>query len=534
MILPMTTRKLKTKLKAEYGTVPDPAYFAGDMSHIRAYYDFRCSHGLDTFLIDETTWEDLEMERVFKRINPKRCTSGEQYLYYMLRSPMVEQEKYEQRKKLIDFAQLDPERRLKAETILAKLGCTRRADLCKAFYPSEHGIGMLIFYLTLLSLFVGSVICAVAHASFGLIAVFLSLTLNCYIHEFRKRKTQNDFDTVNYIVSMIFAMRKLQKLHDPALDSLLGEAYTSLSNLKSVIRTGGVSSGSDNGGAADIVLTVTLLDLITYEFLKNKLGRCHEDVFTIHEYLGRLDAAISIASFRASLKHYSMPTLFFGKEVKYHIHAENMVHPLLNDAIPNDCDTDRSILITGSNASGKSTYLKTVALAAIMAQSICTVTASSYEANAFRVYSSMALRDDLLSGESYYIAETKSLKRILDAAITNGSILCVVDEVLRGTNTVERIAASSEVLHAMARLDIICFAATHDVELCELLRGEYEMYHFEEQINGNSMTFDYLIRPGEARSRNAINLLHMMGFDSQIVENAHQRANNYLEHGTWA
>jgi len=529
----MTTKKLKKKLRAEYGTVPDPFYSAGDMSHIRACFDYRSRHGYDEFLVDETTWEDLDMERVFKRINPKRCTSGEQYLYYMLRSPAIDRGTYEQRKDLIDLAQRDAERRLNMETILARLGCTRRADLCEAFYPDEHGIGMLVFYFVLLLLFIGSVICAAMHISFGLIAVFLSLTLNCYIHEFRKRKTQSDFDTVNYIVNMIFAMKRLQKLHDSELDSLMRKAYESLDRLKSVVRTGGVASGSDNGGAADVILTVTLLDLITYEFLKNKLGRCHEDVFTIHEYLGRLDSAISIASYRAGVKQYAEPVLSFDSDTKNHIHAGNVVHPLICNAVPNDCDTDCSVLITGSNASGKSTYLKSVALAAIMAQSICTVTADSYEAKAFRVYSSMALRDDLLNGESYYIAETKSLKRILDAAGPGDSVLCVVDEVLRGTNTIERIAASSEVLHAMAESGIICLAATHDIELCELLRNEYEMYHFEEQIDGNRMTFDYMIREGEARSRNAVNLLHMMGFDSQIVERAHQRANHYLAHGTW-
>ena len=100
----MRTRKIKRMLRESYGKVPDPYYFDGDMNYIRAYYDFRRDNGLDPFLIDEITWHDLDMDRVFKRINPKRCPSGEQYLYYMLRSPAVDAASYEQRKALIHYA----------------------------------------------------------------------------------------------------------------------------------------------------------------------------------------------------------------------------------------------------------------------------------------------------------------------------------------------------------------------------------------------------------------------------------------------
>ena len=533
MLFQTRTAKLKNKLRAAFGAVPSPTYLDGDMAHIRAYYDFRRDRGLDAFLIDETTWNDLDLERVFKRINPQRCTSGEQYLYYMLRSPALDQRSYAARDALIDYAQQDPERRLRAETILAKLGCSRRADLCTAFYPSEHGIGMLVLYLVLLALLPTSAVCAALGADFGLFALFVSLALNCFVHEFRKRKCQSDFDTVNYIVNMTFAVKRLRKLRDPALDALMQPAYDSLDRLRSVIRTGGLTNGSDNGKPEDFFLTVTLLDLITYEFLKNKLGRCHDDVFVIHEHLGRLDAAISIASYRAGLARYARPVLHFDPAAPRRILVKGMVHPLLEHAVPNDLDTACPILITGSNASGKSTYLKTAALAAVMAQSICTVTAGAYGAKAFRIYSSMALRDDLLRGESYYIAETKSLKRILDAARDGHPIFCVVDEILRGTNTVERIAASSEALKAMADSGVVCIAATHDVELCDLLHGIYAMYHFEEQISETDMTFDYRIRAGKAYSRNAINLLQIMGFDPLIVENAHKKANHYLAHGSW-
>lgn len=526
--------RLKKSLRAAFGKVPKPFYFDGDMNYIRAYYDYRRDNELDAFLLDEITWSDLDLDRVFKRINPKRCTSGEQYLYYMLRSPAVDAKRYEERKQLIEYAQADSERRLKSEAILARLGCSRRADLCRAFSPARHGIGLLLVYLVFVLLLIGTAVYAAIGSGIERVyPLFGSLLINFYIHEFGKRRSQRDYDTVNYVVSMVFAMRRLRKLRDPALDKQMQPAYESLDRLQAVIRTGGVSTGMDSGGLQDVILTFTLLDLITYEFLKNKLGRCHDDVFTIHEYLGRLDAAISIASYRASLASYAEPVLYFAPEKKPFVDGVALLHPLLDEPVANDCVTERPILITGSNASGKSTYLKTVALAALMAQSICTVLAERYEATAFRIYTSMALQDDLLAGESYYIVETKSLKRILDAAEEALPILCVVDEVLRGTNTVERIAASSEVLQAMADDGLLCLAATHDIELCELLQDSFDLYHFEEQVGENEMLFDYVIRSGKARSRNAINLLQLIGFDRHIVDRAHQKANRYLETGEW-
>ena len=529
----MRTKKLRQKLRNSFGKVPDPHYFAGDMDQIRAYSDYCRDHGMDRFQIDDTTWHDLDMDRLFQRINPRRCTAGEQVLYHMLRTPSLDPEGFGRRKEGIDYAQKDPERRLMAEVILARLGCSRRADISVVFAPEEHGWGRLFFYLGCLLMLLASIVWAILYPEEGFRAVMLSALINCYIHEFGKRRSQRNYDTVNYAVSMVFALQKLRKLGDKELDALMQPAYESLDHLQAVIRTGGVSTRMDSGGWEDAVLTVTLLDLITYEFLKSKLGRCREDVLTIYEYLGWLDASISIASYRASLDVYTVPILDFDGSHAGFIHAQGIRHPLLSDPVPNDCVTERPMLITGSNASGKSTYLKTAALSAVMAQSICTVPADSYRGRAIRIFSSMTLKDNLLSGESYYLAEIRAIKRILDAAGENTGILCVVDEVLRGTNTAERIAASGEVLRAMSDAGILCIAATHDIELSELLQDSFALYHFEEQIIDCAMLFDYRIREGRSTSRNAIRLLELFGFDRRITANANDKIDRYLETGQW-
>ena len=136
----------------------------------------------------------------------------------------------------------------------------------------------------------------------------------------------------------------------------------------------------------------------------------------------------------------------------------------------------------------------------------------------------MALADDLLAGESYFITEIKSLKRILDAQEEEGFLLCAVDEVLRGTNTIERISASAEVLKALSRPGTLCLIATHDSELNALSGGAYQLAHFEETVTDTGILFDYQLKPGPAETRNAIRLLKLMGFDSDIVTAAHDRA----------
>ena len=189
--------------------------------------------------------------------------------------------------------------------------------------------------------------------------------------------------------------------------------------------------------------------------------------------------------------------------------------------------------MTGSNASGKSTFLKNVAVNAILAQTLGTCTCSRYRAPFMKIMTSMALRDDIGGGESYFIVEIKSLKRILDEAQKGAPLLCIIDEVLRGTNTIERIAASSRILKELDKPWVLPFAATHDIELSYILDGIYHNYHFEEEIRDNEVIFNYLLQKGRATTRNAIRLLDMLGYDPSIVEDARKAAAHFEADGVW-
>lgn len=170
-----------------------------------------------------------------------------------------------------------------------------------------------------------------------------------------------------------------------------------------------------------------------------------------------LDALIAVASFRESLPYYSQPEFAEVNDREgASLKVEKLYHPLIGDPVANSIQMQKGVLITGSNASGKSTFLKTIAINTILAQTVHTCIAKHYCGSFLKVLTSMALRDNLSGGESYYMVEIRSLKRILEECEKPEPVLCIVDEVLRGTNTIERIAASSQILHSLAKPKVHC------------------------------------------------------------------------------
>ena len=515
-------RKRGKRLEASFGESPDVYYADGDMDRIRAWYDCRREREPDLYTVDDVTWHDLDMDSVFRRINPGLSTPGEQVLYDTLRRPALTADEYEKRARLIRTVESDAAMRLKVQVILDKLGRTRRADLCTAFQPEPHGSGMLAVYVAFAVVLVASVILGLM-GIINITAALLIFPVNFLIRDRMLRRVRREFDTVNYCVAQIYALRQIRRLGYSDLDSELSAGYAALDRMKAVLRTGGIAS-MESGDIGDLLASMLMLDLIAYEYLKNRLWVHQKELTAVFEALGRLDAAIAVASWRKNMPFYTEPELAFEGDAR--LQAKGIVHPLLRDAVPNDLDLGGSMLLTGSNASGKSTYLRTVILNALLAQSLCTVAAERWRGRAFYLYTSMA-------GESYYVTEIKSIRRILAASGEHGPLLCAVDEVLRGTNTAERIAASSAILDELFAVGATVIAATHDLELCTLLADEYRMFHFQETVGQEQMLFDFTLRSGPAYSRNAIRLLGLMGFDPGLVQEAERRAKGYLETGKW-
>ena len=136
------------------------------------------------------------------------------------------------------------------------------------------------------------------------------------------------------------------------------------------------------------------------------------------------------------------------------------------------------------------------------------------------IHSAINLHDNLLESQSFYMKEVLAVKDMLEKTRQSGFNLFILDEIYKGTNTPERIASGKAVLSELAKNGNMVFASTHDIELADLLAGEYELYHFCEQIEQNRLHFDYLLKQGKLKHRNAIRLLEIEGYPKDVIAEA--------------
>ncbi len=525
-------------LKNHYGELKIKDYRPEHFASIARYYE----RHPEAEQVDDITWNDLGMDDVFKKLNQTYSSAGEEILYYMLRSPQFSEEKLKHLEEVVTYFTEHTDERVTLQLKFRELGYTGRFSM---YDYLEHldilGERKNTKQWIVNALYIPALVLCFLNPSVGLLVLIGLMIYNIMTYF----KEKNEIDT--YISSFVYAM-KLMDIAEcklPQQEGLLKEEAELLKKHRKGLtkfKRGSfwlMSSGrmSGSGNPLDIILDyfrmIFHLDIMKFNAMLEQVKLHVQDVDTLFSTIGYLEAAIAIVAYRASLSHaYCVPVL--REEGEAYLKGENLYHPLITDPVKNSIEARRGVLLTGSNASGKSTFLKTVALNAIFAQTIHTVLADSYESSYFHICSSMALRDDLGSGESYYIVEIRAIKRILDI-VSKGThkVLCFVDEVLRGTNTVERVSASTEILKSLAKDSVISFAATHDVELTQLLEKEYDNYHFEEEIVDNDVCFNYRLLDGKATTRNAIKLLAVMGYEEEIIANANQRAEGFLRTGQW-
>jgi len=130
------------------------------------------------------------------------------------------------------------------------------------------------------------------------------------------------------------------------------------------------------------------------------------------------------------------------------------------------------------------------------------------------------------------MAEIKSLKRTIDQ-VSSYPCLCFIDEILKGTNTIERIAASSAILDYLDSKNCLCLIATHDIEITSILANTYDNYHFQETITDETIWFDYQLHTGPARTKNAIALLNYLEFDREIIGKANSLVDTFVDTEKW-
>jgi hypothetical protein len=537
--------RLRRRLDAQFGRAPGDGGGAGESGHgagrASRYWNLRQGHERSKDCVDDRTWDDLDTDRVFARIDTCLTSVGSQYLYAVLREPRLDGQEPDGREALMAFLAENPATRLELQLLLSKMG---RADYNGLYLFNYEAAPPLVRHPALLNvLAVLPLLFAalfVVSPPFALVAVVSSAIVNGMVHYRTRRNLELSLDAVTYLAAMLWSVRKALALlrseavpaevrECPALRDL-GDANGVFEPIRSLLsgtaRQGRLLTEADS--LVEFARIVFLTQVRGYNRTARFLAENMSAFRMLYRGLGELELALAVLSLRIGLPYHTRPVLADESAIR----VRGLYHPLLEDAVPNDAALTRNSLVSGSNASGKSTFIKAVAINGILAQTIGTCTATHFQLRPALVVTSMAVRDDLLAGESYFVAEIRSLGRLVEQA-ERRYCLCFVDEILKGTNTVERIAASAAILRRFSGLDSLCLVATHDIELTVLLGGLFDNYHFEEQVTDEGVSFDYLIRSGPSRTRNAIRLLATMGFDEATVRAADALVEAHEHTGHW-
>ena len=526
---------LQQKLKNAWGQISDREYTYEDFHHISQFFHKREKEG---FFIDDITWNDLDMDRIFMLLNQTFSAVGGDCLYDILRNPVFEEKELKYRNQLMLFFAKNQEIREQVQTILASVRKSGSNSIYENIHvTTEVNIKGKNVQIGFCSAFFLSLLVFILAPNPGVFLFLLVCVVNIGAYMTQKQEVDAYLSSFRNVLQLLEAYKKLEKLKIPELEAAMARGIPAQKRLagfqkrSSLVIDRSSTGGGLEGMLMDYIRMLTHIDLIKFQDMMKSMKENRKELEELIYTLGYIDSMISIASFRETLPYYTCPE--FREEKRAYMDVENLYHPLIENPVANSISAKGGILVTGSNASGKSTFLKNIAINSIFAQTIYTCTASSYCAPYFQVMTSMALRDDLGSGESYYIVEIRSLKRILDAAKSGENLLCIIDEVLRGTNTIERIGASSQILANICKNNVLSFAATHDIELSYMLQEYYENYHFEEEVREKDVVFNYLLKKGRVTTRNAIRLLEMIGYDKTLIEEAKRAVEEFEASGSW-
>jgi len=481
--------------------------------------------------LSTSTAEDLDLDNIFNYIDRTNSKPGKQYLYKKLFTPETALEpllRLDEKIELLNMARPNQEA---IELELSNLNSTDAYYLAELFLK-EHNflLGALVsFYIWISGIAIIGLIISLVIAPnpiFFMVLVALLLS-NVALHYGTKNKISPYTRSLPQLIILHEVARKLLKMIRFEEDD---DVKTSLNRLSGLNRSLSLVNFESRLAGNPENLTYALYRFIKLFFLLEplmyitsvkRINKYREDIKVIYEYVGEIDALIAILSVRAGLAHFSKP-LFYTDNL--HMDLKDMFHPLIDNCVPNSISTrtDEGVLITGSNMSGKTTFIRSIAINTLLAQTIYTTCTSEYKAPLLKIQTSIRTSDDL-GEKSYFQAEAMSILDIINQSSGDEPVksLIIIDEIFRGTNTIERIAAAKSVLTYLTENKNFVFVSTHDLELAELLDNDYAVYSFEESVDDTRLVFDYKMKTGVLKNKNGIAILETIGYPESVVEDAY-------------
>ncbi len=518
-------KKLKAHLQAQWGQAKTSTFF--DFEVIALYFKAKKNPSEHFHHISDQTSRDLDLQEVFKFIDRTVSKIGQQFLYYKLRTiDTIEQ--LQTFDNLSELFYKHADLRFNCQLVLSKLNTYQAYDLVKLiavdnaitkpkFFKYVYISSVLSVALFIFSIFQPLLL-------LGLAPIFV---INSYFHYKNKGNIAYYISAIDQLSKALKAAKALSAYHK--LDKHFSDV-SFIEKLNAITSKAKFIAWEKDLGSEFAFLFWFFLELFKIQFLVeyivffnliDSIIKEKDNINKLFEYIGNIDSAISVASLKAD-KIVSCTPQFNTNNC---ISTQDVIHPLVKNCVPNTIAlNNRSLLLTGSNMSGKTTFIRLLAINTILAQTLYICFARSFSIPFFKVFSSIRVTDNVMEGASYYLQEVLTIKKLIEAAQDEQPCLFVLDEIFKGTNTAERIAAGKAVLSFLNKSQHTVLVATHDIELCESLQKEnYVLYHFSESIVHEALHFDYKLKQGHVFTRNAIKILELYDFPPDIINEAKKR-----------
>lgn len=504
--------------------------------------------------LDPITIEDLGLEDVYADVDRTYTSPGANVLWNIMTDPLSDPLELSKRDASVEKLRSDERLRSRAQKIYTDCGYEVLSDYMLPLLTEYSAAPRLLILMTLFGLILlGAILVSIMTRSLetAMITVLPMLLINALLGGWVERRED---------------LSKLRKIKGLKFKGGIAYQMASMMNLMSVFKAGvrlfeepelaemspgirenikSVKPLLDNFRIFSLLARVDLLDYLAQVFLFKQVlyyrtqARLKKDNANLRRFVwavGYVDALLSVAAYRDNLDQYgetwTQPTL---GGLQAHLNLVDGVHPLVEDCVPNSVELRRQgLILTGSNMSGKSTFMRVLGLNAVMAQTLHMALAKSYEASPFHIMTSIDPGDDVISGKSYFMAEAEAVRRIIEHLDGEIPGLFILDEMFRGTNPTERISASVQIIDYIQDHNCLLILATHDRDIITYARGNFQKFYFTETVGSGGLTFDYRLRPGISGTSNAIRILDLLGYPSVITDGARAMISQELKLADYA
>lgn len=465
--------------------------------------------------VSEITANDLNLDEVLKKMNHTMSKMGLEYFYYRLRDLILDKD---------ELTRLQEKRRLYEEKLddledlqfhLGKLGYFKEdvLELIEEEIEIQRELEVLAKVFSFTALYI--LMLFISLRAQAILFIFALLAVNTFIYKKFNEMALGRLEALVRLKGLFYVSEGLIKNKNK--NQVFAEEINEIENilrdlapLKKSLRSFGFLTGNMELDFAETYRNVLFLsEARSFSKSQKYFKKYREEIFRLYYLLGKIDCEIGIISLA---KAYKTGEASFGNEIL----GKDLYNPLIKSPVPNDLNLDKSIILTGSNASGKSTYLRTIGINSIFALSFGMFFGEEFEIKPMKITSAIDISDSIMKNLSYFMAESKTIGKMIE---DEDEKIILLDEIFRGTNTIDRIASATATLKYLAKNNHVV-AATHDIELTMLLKDLFSNKHFEEKIEDGDIKFDYLLKDGPATSRNAIAILDNLNYPGEIIGEA--------------